>query len=394
MPSAVRIIVVARAVNRLGAFTLPFLAVVLVDEFGASLAEAGMVLALFGVATIPSRLVGGQLADRFGRKRTIVVGLVGCAIAQTWIVVAPGLWSAIAAVSLLGLVFEIYEPPSQAVVADAAEPAHRPAAYALLGAAMAAAAVVAGVLASLVVQWDLRWLFAIDAATCLACAVLVAVALPPSIPTPESASQAQPAAADGLSAWRDPRLVLMLATGTAFAILYLQLVTTLPLTLVERGLPRSAIGIVLAVSAMTVIAGQRLLRARGLGRLDPFRAMAFGYLLLAVGLLANGLASSLPAFVSATVLWSLGDIILLGHAQAVVATLAADTTRGRYLAAYGTSWGIAGAIAPFAGTQLLTTLGPAGLWTACAVIALSLAAIQPVLRRRLQGCAAGTAGAK
>ena len=70
---AVWILVVARAVNRIGAFTLPFLGVVLTVEFGASLAQTGLILALFGAATIPSRLLGGQLADRLGRRR--VVGL-------------------------------------------------------------------------------------------------------------------------------------------------------------------------------------------------------------------------------------------------------------------------------------------------------------------------------
>ena len=59
-------LVAARAVNRVGAFTLPFLGVVLTVEFGASLAQTGLILALFGLATIPSRLLGGVLADRLG----------------------------------------------------------------------------------------------------------------------------------------------------------------------------------------------------------------------------------------------------------------------------------------------------------------------------------------
>ena len=58
LPRGVRVLVAARAVNRLGAFTLPFLTVTLVEELGASVADAGWVLAGFGLATIPSRLVG------------------------------------------------------------------------------------------------------------------------------------------------------------------------------------------------------------------------------------------------------------------------------------------------------------------------------------------------
>jgi hypothetical protein len=64
----------------------------------------------------------------------------------------------------------------------------------------------------------LRWLFVADAATCLACALLVGLHLPG---TPVSG---HPDAA----VWRDRCLLLMLATGTVFAIVYLQLVTALP----------------------------------------------------------------------------------------------------------------------------------------------------------------------
>jgi MFS family permease len=369
----VRILVAARAVNRLGAFTLPFLAVVLTVELGATVEQAGLLLTLFGLATIPSRVLGGQLADRLGRKLTIVVGLVGCAVAQLWIAAAGSLTSAILAVLLLGLVFEIYEPPSQAIIADVTAPADRPAAYGLLGAAMAVAAVAAGLLAAWLGQWDLRWLFVVDAATCLACATLIAVALP---------SRENQRAGGGTSAvWQDRRLLLMVAIGTVFAVIYLQIILGLPLTLLKRELPAASVGFVLATSAVTLIVGQPLLGT--LRKIDDFRVMSIGYLLLAAGLLANGFATTLPLFLAAAVVWSVGDLLLLGRAYTIVAGIAPETARGRYLAAYGISWGIAGAIAPVAGSQLLAHLGPAGLWTTCAIASVVLAGFQPLLRRRL-----------
>lgn len=82
LPRTVRLLIVARAVNRLGAFSLPFLTVLITTSFGASTVVAGYISAAFGLATIPSRLVGGRLADRIGRRRTIVVGLTACAVAQ------------------------------------------------------------------------------------------------------------------------------------------------------------------------------------------------------------------------------------------------------------------------------------------------------------------------
>jgi len=382
------ILVVARAVNRIGAFTLPFLGVVLTVEFGASLGQTGLILAVFGAATIPSRLLGGQLADRLGRRLTIVLGLSGCAIAQLWIALSHTLWSAVLATILLGLAFEIYEPPSQAMIADVTEPSDRPAAYGLYSAALAAAGVLAGLLAAAISHGDLRWLFVADAITCLSCAALVAIALRgdarlgtevakaagPAVPVPPDERQ------QVVSVWRDRRLLLLLAGGTIFATIYMQIIIGLPLTLLEQGLPKSGIGIILAISAVTLIAAQRLLRVQ---HLDDFRSIAIGYVLLAAGLVVCAVADTLAVFVIAAILWSLGDLFLLTRYLTQASGLAPDQARGRYLAVFGRSWGIATTIAPLTVTQLLESAGPRGLWLTSAAVAVALAVLQPWFRKRL-----------
>jgi hypothetical protein len=75
-------------------------------------------MAGFGAATIASRLAGGWLADRIGRRATIVTGLVMTAVAQLVLTGAPNLVAAAVAVAFLELAFETYEPPSQALVVD------------------------------------------------------------------------------------------------------------------------------------------------------------------------------------------------------------------------------------------------------------------------------------
>ena len=374
---AVWILVTARAVNRIGAFTLPFLGVVLTVEFGASLSQTGLILALFGAATIPSRLLGGHLADRLGRRRTIVLGLTGCAVAQTWIALSHALWSAVLATVLLGLAFEIYEPPSQAMIADVTSPSDRPAAYGLYSAALAAAGVLAGLLAAAISHVDLRWLFVADALTCLACAVLVALALPVDV---RRETEEVVVRSKEVSVWRDRRLLLLLASGTVFATIYMQLVIGVPLTLLKQGLPKSGTGFILAASAVTLIVAQRLLR---LQQVDDFRAMTVGYVLLGAGLIVTAIAHGLTIFLFAAVLWSLGDLFLLTRYLTQASGLAPEHARGRYLAVFGLSWGIATTIAPLTVTQLLDAAGPKGLWLTSAAVAAALALVQPWLRKRL-----------
>src|SRR6185437_9073552 len=157
LPGPVRLLIAARAVNQLGAFSLAFLTVLLCRAFGASLGVAGAVAAVFGLATIPGRLAGGWLADKLGRRRTMLAGLGGCAVAQLGIALAPSLAVAAGCALLLGLAFELYEPPSQAIIADTTAPQDHARAYALLIAALAAGNTGASLIAAAVGRWGLRW---------------------------------------------------------------------------------------------------------------------------------------------------------------------------------------------------------------------------------------------
>jgi hypothetical protein len=117
--------------------------------------------------------------------------------------------------------------------------------------------------------------------------------------------------------------------------------------------------------------------------------MALGYTVLGAGLALNGFATTTAAFAVATVVWSLGDLVLLGRAYTVVAGIAPATARGRYLAVYGTSWGIAAIAAPLLGTQLLAHAGVRLTWVLVAVLCLTLAAAQPALRTSFRQQATG-----
>ncbi len=382
-----RLLVLARAVNRLGAFSLAFLTVLVSTDFGASAATAGFVSAAFGVATIPSRLAGGRLADRLGRRRTIVLGLTGCAVAQLGIAASGGLAAVAAFAVLLGLFFEVYEPPSQAMIADVVEPAERPRAFSLLTAALAVSGMAAGLIAAALGRWDLRWLFVLDALTCLACAVIVRLVLPPdAAPVAAEADEPPPAAGP----WRDRALLAMLACGTLFALVYLQIMIALPLSLSRSGLQPADAGWLFTTSAVTIVAGQPLMRLRRVTELSAPAALGVGYVLLAVGLAGYALAETLPAFAAWTVCWSLGDLLLMGRMFAVVADLAPPGATGRYLAVFGTSWGVATVTAPLAATQLLAHAGPTTLWLTLSVLTLLLAALHPLVLRAT-GRAAGSA---
>jgi MFS family permease len=364
--------VLARGVNQLGAFAMSFLAVTLVDVYGASLVTAGWVVSLFGLATVPSRLVGGRMADRFGRRPTIVVGLLGCAASLLVVAVSPGVSGAAVGALLLGLAFEIYEPPSQALLAELVPSARRPQAFGLLGAALAGASVGAGILAALLGGVSLRLLFVADAVTCLAAAVLVLMCV-------REPCTARGPASDG-SPWRDARLLVMLGIGTGIAFAWNLSVTALPLTVAARGGHPAETGWLLAVAAVVTISGQRLLRG---ATARPFSLMAVGLAAVAAGFAVDAFASVLPLLCLGAAIVALGQVFLLGPPYAVVAGFTGDSARAQYLAAYGTCWGIAQTLGPLAWTRLLT-IGVPVVWLTGAALCVLLTAGMPLVARAIR----------
>lgn len=387
MPKIIWLLVVARAVNRLGAFSLPFLAVLLIQERGWSTAEVGVTMTAFGLATMPSRLAGGRLADRLGRRTTIGIGLTGCALAQLGIAATSSTIGTAVAVVGLGLCFEVYEPPSQALVADYVSPEDQPAAHGLMAAALASAGMLAGGLAVVLTHLDLRWLFVADAASCLTCAGVLVVALPRETPAAAAHQQEGPHQS---SPWRDGRLLALLAVQTVFAVVYLQSVFALPLSLLRRGLPPESLGVLLTVSAATLVAAQPLMRWRRLRDAGSSALLTVGYLLLGLGMAGYALSASLTGFTAATVFAGLGDLLLMGHLITRASALAEPHLGARYLAVFGTSWGIAAVVSPTVGTGLLALTGVAGTWWSLAGVCLCLAVAErrraSRLRLRVAAC--------
>ncbi|WP_272896057.1 MFS transporter, partial [Nonomuraea sp. MG754425] len=220
---------------------------------------------------------------------------------------------------------------------------------------------------------------------------------PAGRPTGRTAGQpARPSAARTSppgSAWGDRGLLVLLLSGTLFALIYMQVGMALPLALTHRGLPAADAGLLSAVSAIVMVCCQPLLKRTA--ALSHHAAMTCGYLLLAVGLAGYAVADGLPGHLAATVVWSAGDVLMFGRSYAMVVSIAPEHARGRYLSVFGTSWGFATVLAPLCGTQLLEHAGPAGLWGGLAATSVLLAAaqltvIRPLLRR--QSVPAGAPG--
>jgi MFS family permease len=366
-------------VNRLGTMVEPFLAFYLTGVRGFSLSATGVVLALFGLGSVFSQMLGGVLADRVGRRATLTGGMLATAAAMLvlgYVTATPVL---IAVVFVLGLTIDLYRPAAQAVVADLVGPADRARAYGLIFWAVNLGFAAAMVLGGTLSRAGFSWLFWIDAVTCAIFAVLVWRAIPET--RVRRAGREPGGFGDVL---RDRVAIGSVLIVFGYAFVYLQAYSTLPLAMSRLGLPPQAYGLAMAVNGIGIVIVQPLLVA-WLNRRDASRVLAAGMGVVGLGFGLTALAGSTPVFAVTVLVWTLGEVLFASVSSAIIADLAPPHLRGRYGGLYGVAFSASSLLGPLGGSRLLG-LAAWLPWVTCAALcAISAAgalAIAPAVRRR------------
>jgi MFS family permease len=368
-------------VNKLGTFVVPFLYLYLTQQEQMSIARASLVVALYGIGSTFSGPVGGLLADRIGRRTTLVVGLVGGALGMATLglthapAVVPGLTLAV------GFASELHRPAAAAMIADLVGPDRRVRAYGMLHWAVNLGFACALLIAGLLVKQSFVLLFLGDAATTLICAAVVWRWVPESRPArTEPAGRVLTSLATPL---RDPPFAAIWLLALLTAMIYFQFATTLPEALTRHGITASEYGFLVAVTCVVVTVVQPLATPL-LQRARKSRVLAAACALIAAGFGSIALVSSLPLYIVAGVIWTLGEIGYVAVVPTIVADLAPSALRGGYQGAYQMAWGLASFAGPALGGLVFQRFGGDWLWAGCFVLGLLLAVGHHAVVRRME----------
>ena len=367
-------------INRAGGFVVPLLTLYLTNARGLTARDAGAVVSYFGLGLMAAALLGGKLADTIGRKRTMMLALLG----GSAVTLAVGLASSTTAISVLvffmAFINELYRPAVAAFVADVVPPSSRLAAYSFLywgtNIGFAAASVLGGLIA------DVRFLalFVLDAATTAVYGVIVWLRVPETKPArAANHSSATDAAASPL---RDPTFLLFVAIHLLLAIVPYQSVVTLALELKAQGYSATTYGIVVGFNGVLVIALQPW-ATKLAPRFRPVRLLAACAGFYGFGMALHGFAPLLVLHLLAVALWTLAEIMEAPTRSAVVAALATTHGRGRYQGMMGMTWGVGAFVGPRVGTWAWQEFGSQAMWASCFAIGISAAALLLLLSPRL-----------
>ncbi|MFB7412498.1 MFS transporter [Streptomyces sp. NPDC056202] len=386
LPSVVWTIFAGTIVNRLGYVVTPFLVFFLAAR-GVTGAETSYVLGALGAGNLLGPAVGGILADRIGRRPTMLIGLIGASAAQGALFLAPGVWTMAAAALLISAAGSTVSPAAYALLADAVDSERRRRAYALFGWGVNIGTAVAGVLGGYLAARGYWLLFVVDAGSMLAYALVVAVRLkdPKSARDRDDQVGEPREKKDGIGygvVFRDRLALLLLPLFGVQLFVYSLTEVALPLAVHDSGLSPAVYGAMAAVNAILVVALQPFATAR-LSTFPQLAVQGAGGTLIAGGVALTGLADGVVGYTASVVVWSLGEVVVAGIAAGVVANLAPAHARGRYQGAFSWTWGLARFAALTLGVAMYTTLGPSVLWWTALVAGTAAAVATAALTARV-----------
>jgi len=349
----------------------PFFALYITQRFGVGMTEAGLLFAVFALSSFFGNVLGGALADRFGRKSIMVFGLVVSALSSLLLGVASTLEAVLILVIFVGVLSDIAGPARQAAVVDILPERKRTEGFGVLRVSANLAWIVGPSLGGILAAQSFFWIFVVDCVTSFIAAIIVLRLIPETRPkgtlAGEHESIVQTFRGYG-TVLHDKVYAAFLAVSALMNLVYIQMYTTLSVYLFDvHDVPANGYGYLMSMNAVIVVMYQIWLTRR----LRPYRAlplMAVGTVLYAIGFTMYGFVSAYVLFAIAMVAITFGEMIVVPTSSALAARLAPEDMRGRYMAIFGASWVISAVFGPSGGGYILDNYNPNLLWYLCGVL--------------------------
>ena len=356
-----------------GALLFPFFALYVTDHFGVGLTEVGILFFIFASASVIGSLMGGALTDKLGRRWMLMFGLIFSASSSLAMAFVDDLVIFYVLAAIVGLLSNAGGPAAQAMVADLLPEEKVAEGYGMQRVSANLAVAIGPAIGGLLASQSFLWLFGIDAATSLITAVIVFFTLPETKPeaTEEHPEESISQSLGGYKrVFKDRLFIAFLLISMVTVLIYTQLNSTLSVYLRDvHGVTLKQFGLLLSLNAAMVVMFQFWITRR-ISKRSPMLMMALGTALYGIGFVMYGIFGAMVFFVIAMIIITVGEMITVPVAQALVARFSPEDMRGRYMAIYGFSWTIPFALGPLLAGLVIDNLDPRIVWYAAGVLSV------------------------
>ncbi len=350
----------------------PFMMVYASQKLDLPLTAVAGLLTINSVMSLLSSFVAGSLADRTGRRKVMIIGLLLHGIVYLFFNLASTFWAFAFLMAVSGFVNPIYRVGVDAMVADLIPQHNRPDAYALLrmgnNIGIALGPTIGGFLAT---QSYTIVFFCAAAGLIFYGLLTLFFSKETLVKSVENTSTNAEKLGGYDRVLRDSQFLTICIAFTVISIASSLVFVLLSVyTKTQFAIPENEFGFIMATNAAMVILFQVIV-TRIAKRFSPYPVMVLGAFLYSLGVGSMALWSSTPAFIVGIIIMTSGELLLVPTTTTLIANLAPQDMRGRYMSVYGLTWGIASGIGPVMGGFLNDQIAPVSIWYGGFIIGMS-----------------------
>ena len=373
-PDAFKVLVLATFIDRLGSFILfPFYSLYITGHFGVGMIEVGILFSIFSAGNIFGGTLGGALADKYGRRVMILLGLVVSGISNIFMGLINDLTIFYILAAFSGLVGNFGGPARQAMIADLLPKEQRAEGFGILRVALNLSAVIGPILGGFLATQSYMLLFILDAVSSIITAIIVYLVLPETKPQKQGDEPEESMVKTIIGykeVLKDWVFVLFLAISAVVVLVYMQMNSTLSVFLRDvHGFPEQGFGWVLSMNAIMVVLFQFWLTKK-ISKYAPMKMMALGAVFLMVGFSMYGFISEPYLFFIAMAIITVGEMIIFPIGQVAVASFAPEDKRGRYMAVFAFQWAIPNLFGVLVAGLVMEFIEPNWVWYFAGILSI------------------------
>lgn len=391
LPKSIYVLFFAQVINRFGDFVLPFLTLLLVKKLGLTYQMAGLAVMSATLCTIPGAFAGGKLADHYGRKRTYLLfqssaalALLACTFTSSPQVIVP-------LVCISAFFNGGVRPCLTAIVTDVLPPEKRQLGFSLSYLGINFGVALGPMVAGFLFNHNYHLIFIGDAITSAVAIALMATQIKETMPVADSISAKSTAEGSQVKSdhkkdnqieadqttsmegveegtvfhvlFRRPQILIFLLINVVISMTYTQHSFSLPMMMdhVFGADGAQMFGYIMSVNAVTVLVLTAVVTQHSKQN-HPLINMSIASLTYAVGFGVIGMIHQFPLFILSTVLWTIGEILIVTNFSVYVANNTPQNYRARFNAVTSLSWAGGAALGTSGVGMYMDVYGISAVW--------------------------------
>jgi predicted MFS family arabinose efflux permease len=353
------ILAIVMLINRSGSMVLLFTSLYLTNDLHFTMAEAGIVMSLYGIGSVAGSYWGGWLADRYSHKRVMIAALLICGAILLLLPLTTNYYAICTIVLSYAIAADMFRPANTASIRDYSTPENRTRSISLVRLAANLGFTIGPAVGGFIAfYFSYKLLFVIDAFTSFFAAWMLYQGLPKKDEDDQSAPKIV-AINPKTSAYRDGPFLVFIAMVAIYGTCFFQFFASIPQFFNKVShYTEDTIGLLLALNGLLVVIIEMPLIARIGNAKNMFGYMVLGTLCLPIAFCMLYFGGALIAMAAFYILMiTLSEVFAMPFMLNFVLNRPKRERQGQYSALYSIAFGISFIAAPSIGLGLADCFG-------------------------------------